>query len=1158
VSEAGDRVFAILAVQPPRCVELARLVSLAARIEPELLRAMRLAFLPGSDASVEGDLWFSPLVRMRSAEAVVLDPQIAEHLRGELASEPELLGRVWAKLREVHRDIAPLLVLEERLAWIAARNGPDEELQAELGKIAATILRSPERSANLSAWILRELPYLPKRARATSAAWMLVVSAGARLRFAPALEGRPPRGLMNAVLPGLLPENLPKIEVGLRFRGSTLELGPARDQALAIQVPETNPLFVEVRGNEDAEGQVVTLEPDERKRVEVRGIDVRLRTLDGEEYRLKRSSKPSPRSRDASVRLPSFSWLHLSDLQLREDGGIAIEAATTSSNMRMAVESTVDHIDAVIITGDLLQTGSPAEAARFIPVADNLLSLPRGAPVLVVPGNHDADRREGMVIGAESRRLAARWHESAELRDAFWKDPEQSFRRAVVSAFRTFAGLQRRLLASADKSCRLGILPGDFSVTMNGGAGAVGIVGLNSAFMTITGRDDGWLDLDVRQIRAVCGDDPDEWASRHDLTIFLTHHSPDWLHPRARERFSRDISPPGRFDVHLFSSVHSTATKIVAGRSPRRIAGPAFLGLRRDDVFPLQLGFLLGTVEFWSNGRTLRLWQWEWSDEHGRVVRSEPSYAGNLDPRRRRGAEPIYIRRAVDDRVFNNLNDGGSCFLIGPYRSGKTALIYGVRARLEAAGIETIVINFGSARRPADSPDLYALLLRVLAPDIPIGEGEIIDAERFAHHLEKDILRRRKGHLVVFVDDVERLWPSVGGELLGVIRFARGLAATHTPATISFCLAASQGAIPARWPVDDLVEVIPLRDISFKELSRHVISSGDANKGSEDILRELYRWTQGEPWSTVALLGALRATNAPHNTLAKERVTAAVARLLDTGLPTFGVPDLRALELYRRILEGDRVPSGDNVHQETLLRLGLAKVEGENLVVRSPLYAKLHDLAWIEEQVSRLSRERSARTPRGMVLIAGSSDELLDPLTARLVTAIAQELAEKGYGLVTREAGGVYQQAAQSFLVMLEAIGEPPAPCATMFARPDKSIPAWFTGTVVTTDNPRRDSVTAADCLVLVQGSKRTRDLFTIAKTLGKPVFPLGGTGGQAERIFSEYARDMPPELRGRLTSSDFEKLNQPLHEQTLRWLVTELMGLLEKLIPSKRSTARV
>ena len=51
----------------PDLVPLARLLSLATRVEPLLLRNARLHFLPGSATEIESLLWFSPLIGARRA-----------------------------------------------------------------------------------------------------------------------------------------------------------------------------------------------------------------------------------------------------------------------------------------------------------------------------------------------------------------------------------------------------------------------------------------------------------------------------------------------------------------------------------------------------------------------------------------------------------------------------------------------------------------------------------------------------------------------------------------------------------------------------------------------------------------------------------------------------------------------------------------------------------------------------------------------------------------------------------------------------------------------------------------------------------------------------------------------------------------------------------
>ena len=75
---------------------LARILCLAPRIEPLLLRNARRALVPGAGAEVETLFWFSPLVATRGQRDAVLHLGIARLLAEELAAEgPERMQRVW-------------------------------------------------------------------------------------------------------------------------------------------------------------------------------------------------------------------------------------------------------------------------------------------------------------------------------------------------------------------------------------------------------------------------------------------------------------------------------------------------------------------------------------------------------------------------------------------------------------------------------------------------------------------------------------------------------------------------------------------------------------------------------------------------------------------------------------------------------------------------------------------------------------------------------------------------------------------------------------------------------------------------------------------------------------------------------------------------------
>lgn len=98
----------------------------------------------------------------------------------------------------------------------------------------------------------------------------------------------------------------------------------------------------------------------------------------------------------------SVRWLHLSDFHFSEKAqlqgaGIVLESLlNTLTDMQRHGRG----VDLVFITGDIAYSGSAAEyglAEAFLARLCTTLSLPRSA-VLMVPGNHDADRRRGAQL----------------------------------------------------------------------------------------------------------------------------------------------------------------------------------------------------------------------------------------------------------------------------------------------------------------------------------------------------------------------------------------------------------------------------------------------------------------------------------------------------------------------------------------------------------------------------------------------------------------------------------------------------------------------------------------------------------------------------------------------------------------------------------------
>ncbi len=230
---------------------LAEVVSLAVHIEPALLRAARLALLPDVDVSAEADLWWSPLVESRGPLGFVLGAEVAEVLRGRLAARPQVLADAWALTERMHRGSPPAVQLEERVAWLSARPGGEEEVDRELLSAVKAMVGAPDQGANVARWAARAVPRLPEDVRSSQAAWLLAMGAGARIGGRRVLAGDPPPGTA-ARLAAVLPEDITEAAVGLRLFEGAVELTyPPRPRAHRISVPASDALVLRVSGADD-------------------------------------------------------------------------------------------------------------------------------------------------------------------------------------------------------------------------------------------------------------------------------------------------------------------------------------------------------------------------------------------------------------------------------------------------------------------------------------------------------------------------------------------------------------------------------------------------------------------------------------------------------------------------------------------------------------------------------------------------------------------------------------------------------------------------------------------------------------------------------------------------------------------------------------------
>ncbi|NEQ80814.1 MAG: hypothetical protein F6K26_11345 [Moorea sp. SIO2I5] len=279
--------------------------------------------------------------------------------------------------------------------------------------------------------------------------------------------------------------------------------------------------------------------------------------------------------------------LHLTDLHLGMDGleNLWPNVEEIFFNDLEYLCQKVDSLDLVMFTGDLTQHGSKWEFQQV----DQLLGkfwnkfrqMKFEPKFLAVPGNHDLvrpDKFDPALINLQDL-----WNKPY-VQEPFWNKIESPQRQLVIKAFENYVQWWENTTVPKPEIYSEGILPGDFSATIEKDGFKLGILGLNSAFLQLMGGDrEGKLALDMRQFNGACNKNGPSWAKDHDVCLLLTHHPQDWLTDEAQDQLKAEIySSPERFALHLCGHMHEFNLSSLAegGANPRRrLQGCSLFGI---------------------------------------------------------------------------------------------------------------------------------------------------------------------------------------------------------------------------------------------------------------------------------------------------------------------------------------------------------------------------------------------------------------------------------------------------------------------------------------------------------------------------------------------------------------------------------------------------
>ncbi|MGB1016637.1 MAG: hypothetical protein ACPG4T_21040, partial [Nannocystaceae bacterium] len=228
-------------------------------------------------------------------------------------------------------------------------------------------------------------------------------------------------------------------------------------------------------------------------------------------------------------------------------------------------------------------------------------------------GNHDLVRPDRIC---PETIVLERWEDYPEVQEDFWGAASSRYRVFVEEMFANYTQWLDNTPFEKPASFTPGILPGDFSATIECDGFELGVIGLNSAFLQLGNGDyEGRLAVDVRQFHGPCVGDGPAWLRRHDCALLLTHHPPQWLSPRARKHLYAEIHPPGKFAGHLYGHMHEhalTSTSVGATAPRRELQGSSLFGLDHWGEVDKQTrhhGYSAGAITLCEDGQaSMRIW----------------------------------------------------------------------------------------------------------------------------------------------------------------------------------------------------------------------------------------------------------------------------------------------------------------------------------------------------------------------------------------------------------------------------------------------------------------------------------------------------------------------------------------------------------------------
>lgn len=352
----------------------------------------------------------------------------------------------------------------------------------------------------------------------------------------------------------------------------------------------------------------------------------------------------------------------------------------------------------------------------------------------------------------------------------------------------------------------------------------------------------------------------------------------------------------------------------------------------------------------------------------------------------------LYVRRQADRELVDALCRGEFCYILAPRQIGKSSLRIRAGDDLMLAGVRCVSIDLsGIGTSQVTQEQWYYSIAYEIAVALNIDFEAFWDehtalspVHRWNRFLRDLVLEQIHEPVVVFIDEVDSVLTLdfEADDFFASIRAVYNLRAEYPNyERLTFCLlgvAAPSELIqnPALTPFN-IGREIRLEDFVREEVTSFAEGLEIFGPGRHRMLDAVYAWTSGHPYMTQRLCNELvrrgplkgekpidRVDDVAYTLFIRNGRTsdAAVAYAEKRLDRTSRSKTRQLLHLYRKLLDGERVPAEPNNILQTELRLmGIAaetRTDDETyLRSRNLIFAEVYDHAWLKakERTFRLA-----------------------------------------------------------------------------------------------------------------------------------------------------------------------------------------------------------